>query len=191
MRSLLNILTFLFCGLGLGYCSADYSMQEGLATVSVRNGSWITWPSAGSEDADPYTRAHFATNGHLPVTIFEAITFRADVDERGEPLDQSCEYVVEGRSFDVRWWSLTAYHTDRTLIQNAAERYSYNSHNIVFNSQGGFQVMLASNARPGNWLPLRKSGRFQLTLRLYNPDSDLRGSLQEMFLPKIKKVACS
>ena len=166
-------------------------MQEGLATVSVRNGVWTTWPSAGSEDADPYTRAHFATNGHLPLTIFEAVTFRADTDERGEPLDQSCEYEVEGRSFDVRWWSLTAYHTDRTFIQNAAERYSFNSRNIVFKGQGEFNITLANNARPGNWLPLRQSGRFQLTLRLYNPDDDLRGNLDEVSLPTIKKVSCS
>lgn len=191
MRTLFNIVVFLVCGLGLGYCTADYSMQEGLATVSVRNGPWIVWPLAGSEDADPYTRAHFAANGHLPLTAFEALTFRATTDDHGLLLDQSCEYVVEGRAFKTRWWSLTAYETDRTFIQNPAQRYSFNSQNIVYNGQGEFEVTLASEVRPGNWLPLSKSGIFQLTLRLYNPDTELRSNLQELFLPKIKKVGCT
>lgn len=190
MRALINIFAFLVCGLGLGYCSADYSMQQGLATVSVRNGSWITWPSAGSTDADPYTRAHFAAYGHLPLTVFEAVTFRANSDEDGQPLDQACEYVVEGRAFKARWWSLTAYRTDRTLIPNPAQRYSFNSNNIDFTGPGRFRIALARNPRPGNWLPLRTAGGFQLTLRLYNPDSETQGNLQNLDLPKIRKVDC-
>jgi hypothetical protein len=191
LRTLFNIAVFLVCGLGLGYCTADYSMQEGLATVSVRNGPWIVWPLAGSTDADPYTRAHFAANGHLPLTAFEALTFRANTDDHGQPLDQACEYVIEGRAFKSRWWSLTAYQSDRSFIQNEARRYSFNSRNIIYAGQGEFEVVLASDARPGNWLPLRKSGRFQLTLRLYNPQSELRDSLQELILPKVKKVGCA
>lgn len=166
-------------------------MQEGLATVSVRNGPWITWPSAGSTSADPYTRAHFAANGHLPLTAFEAITFRASTDDHGQPLDQACEYLVEGRAFKARWWSLTAYKSDRTVIENEAQRYSFNSHNMVYEGQGDFEVALSGRARPGNWLPLNASGRFQLTLRLYNPAADLRGSLQELSLPRIKKLECA
>ena len=174
----------------MGYCTADYSMQEGLATVSVRNGPWIVWPLAGSEDADPYTRAHFAANGHLPLTAFEAITFRATTDDHGQPLDQACEYVVEGRAFKSRWWSLTAYESDRSFIENAANRYSFNSQNMVYSGQGEYEIVLATEVRPGNWLPLRRSGRFQLTLRLYNPDTEMRDSLRELILPKIRKVVC-
>ena len=190
MRTFFNIAVFLIFGLGLGYCTADYSMQEGLATVSVRNGPWIVWPLAGSEDADPYTRAHFAANGHLPLTAFEAITFRATTDDHGQPLDQACEYVVEGRAFKSRWWSLTAYESDRSFIENAAKRYSFNSQNMVYSGQGEYEIVLATEVRPGNWLPLSRSGRFQLTLRLYNPDSEMRDSLRALILPKIRKVVC-
>ena len=191
MRTLINIVVFVFCGLGLGYCSADYSMQEGLATVSVRNGPWITWPSAGSTEADPYTRAHFAANGHLPLTVFEAITFRTTTDDNGQPLEQNCRYKVEGRAFKARWWSLTAYETDHRVIQNAAQRYSFNSHNIIYKGQGEFEIAISDEARPGNWLPLRSSGRFQLTLRLYNPSSDARSNLKQLILPKIRRTGCA
>ena len=190
MRTLLNLTLFLFCGLALGYCTADYSMQEGLASVSVRNGSWVTWPSAGSASADPYTRAHFAATGHLPLTAFEAVTYRADTDDEGEPLDQSCEYEVKGRAPNARWWSLTVYSRDLRTIKNPAERYSFNSRNLVFTSQGEFSVVLATQARPGNWLPLKRSGDFQLTFRLYNPDPEVRNNPSDVDLPKIKRVVC-
>lgn len=190
MRTLLNLTMFLFCGLALGYCTADYSMQEGLASVSVRNGSWVTWPSAGSTNADPYTRAHFAASGHLPLTAFEAVTYRADTDDTGEGLDQSCEYIVEGRAPNARWWSLTAYAKDLRTMKNPAGRYSFNSRNLVFTAQGEFRIVLAADARPGNWLPLQKSGGFQLTFRLYNPDPEIRNNPSDADLPKIKKVVC-
>lgn len=191
MRSLFNFTIFLLLGLGLGYCTADYSMEEGLATVSVRNGPWVVWPLAGSTDADPYTRAHFASNGLLPLTSFEALTFRATTDDHGQPLDQSCEYVVQGRAFKTRWWSLTAYQKGNSLIDNPAGRYSFNSQNLVYSGQGEFQISLASEARPGNWLPLQQSGRFHLTLRLYNPDAKLRNALKELILPRIRKGDCA
>ena len=191
MRALINIFSFLVCGLGLGYCSADYSMQQGLATVSIHNGAWITWPSAGGTDADPYTRAHFAAHGHLPLTVFEAVSFRANSDDDGLLLDQSCEYVVEGRAFKARWWSLTAYNTDRTLMKNPADRHSFNSRSVIYSDPGEFKIVLARTPRPDNWLPLTSTGGFQLTLRLYNPDADTRNNLHAVDLPKIRKVACS
>lgn len=191
MRALINIFAFLVCGLGLGYCSADYSMQQGLATVSVRSGPWITWPSAGSATADPYTRAHFAAHGHLPLTAFEAVSFRANSDSEGQLLDQDCEYLIEGQAFNARWWSLTAYNTDRTLMDNPAGRHSFNSRNMVFTAQGTYQISLARDPRPGNWLPLSTGGGFQLTLRLYNPDAETKNNLQAVIMPVIKKGVCT
>lgn len=191
MRAVIRVLAFLVIGTGLGYCSADYTMEEGITHVSIRNGVWTIWPAAGRAEADPYTRAHFAATGHLPLTIFEAATFRADTDEDGAPLDQECEYRVEGRSFPARWWSLAAYRSNRTLIANAAERHAFNSANLVFDRQGEFAVVLANRARPGNWLPLAASGRFYLSLSLFNPASGLRNNLQGVVLPRIVKVGCA
>jgi hypothetical protein len=191
MRGFMRMCAFLVLGVGLGYCSADYSMEQGLTHVSVRNGAWTIWPAAGSPDADPYTRAHFAATGHLPLTIFEAATFRADTDDSGAPLDQECEYRIEGTSLAARWWSLAAYRSNRSTIANAAERHAFNSTNLVFDSQGEFTIALASRARPGNWLPLAPSGRFYLSLSLFNPDTDLRNRIDKLVLPKIVKVGCA
>lgn len=191
MRGLFRIFAFLTIGIGLGYCTADYSMEQGLTHVSVRNGAWTIWPAAGSPDADPYTRAHFAATGHLPLTIFEAATFRAETDDEGEPLDQECEYRVEGTSFQTRWWSLTAYRSNRSPIENAAQRHSFNSRNLVYDGHGEFNIALAQRARSGNWLPLSTSGSFYLSLRLYNPEPELRNNLEQLILPKIVRVGCA
>ncbi len=191
MRSLLRIIAFLVVGIGVGYWTADYSMEKGLTQVSVRNGAWVTWPAAGLPDADPYTRAHFAATGHLPLTIFEAASFRAETDDGGDQLDQDCEYLIEGRAFRSRWWNLVVYKSDRDLIDNAAGRHSFNSGNMVFHGQGSFQIRLARTARPGNWLPLGQSGKFYLALSLYNPDTEFRANLDQAVLPKITKVTCA
>ncbi len=191
MRSFVRLFLFLLVGIGLGYCSADYSMEQGLTHVSIRNGPWTIWPSAGSADADPYTRAHFSATGVLPLTIFEAATFRADTDDDGIPLDQSCEYRVEGNGFKTRWWNIAAYKANRTPMENAAERHSFNSENLIFDSQGEFHIELSRSARPGNWLPLTNSDSFYLSLTLFNPEADVRGNLAELILPRIVKVRCA
>lgn len=188
---ILQILIFLGGGIGLGYCSADYAMTRGLRTVSVSNGPWTTWPSVASQDADPYTRAHFAGTGKLALTSFEAITFRAETDGEGDSLDLTCTYSIGSGALSARWWSITVYGHDGRPIANPADRHSFNSTNTVRKTDGSFLISVSGDVQAGNWIPVMGSGDFFILLRLYNADRRLSGNLEGAALPTITREKCS
>ncbi len=190
MRSLIQLVLFLFVGGGLGYCTADFAMTDGLKAVAVSNGPWRTWPAIASPTADPYTRAHFAEVGKLAVTSFEAVTYRAVNDSGGTPLDLDCTYEIESGALPSRWWSITAYDDSGHLIENPAERHSFNNTNLLRQPDGGFRITVSQTAQPGNWLPTRGGGAFRLLLRLYNPNQDLTDNLDKTALPTIHRGTC-
>ena len=193
MRSLLNLLFIFIIALILGLGSAWYMIEEGSALTTSRVGPWSVWRSAGKPDADPYTKAHMARAGRLPITATSALYFFADVDETGNSLLSTCEYVVEGRPLNAAWWSLAVYDGTGRLIPNKAGRHSFNRTDVARRADGSFRIVLARSARPGNWLPTAEQGSLKLVLRAYDlrdADSVLDKAAAERGLPTIRKVVC-
>lgn len=193
MRSLLNLLCIFIIALVLGLGSAWYMIEEGSALTTSRVGPWSVWRSAGKPDADPYTKAHMARAGRLPITATSALYFFANVDELGNRLSSDCEYVVEGRPLNAAWWSLAIYDGTGRLIPNKAGRYSFNRTDVARRADGSFRIVLARSARPGNWLPTAGQGSLKLLLRAYDlrdADSVLDKAAAERGLPTIRKVVC-
>ena len=193
MRSLLNLLFIFIIALILGLGSAWYMIEEGSALTTSRVGPWSVWRSAGKPDADPYTKAHMARTGRLPITATSALYFFADGDETGNSLLSTCEYVVEGRPLNAAWWSLAVYDGTGRLIPNKADRYSFNRTDVARRVDGSFRIVLAQSARPGNWLPTAEQGSLKLVLRAYDlrdADSVLDKAAAERGLPTIRKVVC-
>ncbi len=193
MRSLLNLLFIFIIALILGLGSAWYMIEEGSALTTSRVGPWSVWRSAGKPDADPYTKAHMARAGRLPITATSALYFFADGDETGNSLLSTCEYVVEGRPLNAAWWSLAVYDGTGRLIPNKADRYSFNRTDVARRVDGSFRIVLAQSARPGNWLPTAEQGSLKLVLRAYDlrdADSVLDKAAAERGLPTIRKVVC-
>jgi hypothetical protein len=193
VRSLLNLLFIFIIALILGLGSAWYMIEEGSALTTSRVGPWSVWRSAGKPDADPYTKAHMARAGRLPITATSALYFFADGDETGNSLLSTCEYVVEGRPLNAAWWSLAVYDGTGRLIPNKADRYSFNRTDVARRVDGSFRIVLAQSARPGNWLPTAEQGSLKLVLRAYDlrdADSVLDKAAAERGLPTIRKVVC-
>ncbi len=193
MRSLLNLLFIFIVALALGLSSAWYMIEEGSALTTSRVGPWSVWRSAGKPDADPYTKAHMARAGRLPITATSALYFFANGDETGNRLSSDCEYVVEGRPLNAAWWSLAVYDGTGRLIPNKAGRHSFNKSDVARRADGSFRIVLARSARPGNWLPSAEQGSLKLLLRAYNlrdADSVLDKAAAERGLPTIRKVVC-
>ncbi len=191
MRLIFQILVFILGGVSLGYCSANYAMTNGLRSVKVVNGPWTTWPAVAQSTADPYTRAHFAQTGKLAVTSFEAVTFRAAVDDSSTELDGSCDYTITvSEPLPARWWSITLYGEDLQPVPNAAERYSFNSTNVTRLTDGNFTVKISNRVNDGNWLPAADGEKFFLLLRLYNADQRVTNSMTDAPLPKITRGEC-
>lgn len=191
MRLLVQLFAFVFIGGSLGYCSADYAMENGIRSVSITHGPWKTWPAVASPTGDPYTRAHFAESGKFAVTAFEALVYRARTDSEGRSLDDNCSYEVSGDALPARWWSLTVYDAAGRLVKNRTERYSFNSHNIWRSPDGGYQINLSPQASPGNWLPTNGTGSFLLLLRLYNADQNIAQTIDMNTLPAIVRGDCA
>ncbi len=194
MRSLGYFIAAFAAALVLGIGSAWYMIERGSPLTTERAGPWESWLNDGNPNADPYTRAHLARSGRLPLTTTVARYFVAHTDNAGRSLRSSCVYSIVGSPLNARWWSLAVYDSYGGLIENSSERYSFNSEEAVRRADGTFRINLARRARPENWLPSgEQDQRLILFLRIYGPrDSDVSGvgQIPESRLPRIERIEC-
>jgi hypothetical protein len=174
---------------GLG--SSWYMVEAGSRLTTARYGPWLTWTSAARPDADPYTRAHFANAGTLPLSTEVERSFIARTDSGGERLHSSCEYVIEGRVPTADWWSIAVFDASGALIPNPAGRHAFTGQTIALSSTGAYTVAVAREARAGNWLPTKGAGRLAVVLAMVdNKSADLPVPTDATALPTIKKLRC-
>jgi hypothetical protein len=156
----------------------------------VADGPWKTNPTAGSAESGPYKRAFVAVHGIFALTQSETVYYTAAVDSDGHGLDGRCRYEIRGRAPDARWWSITAYGTDDYLIPNPARRYSVSKMRASQAAGDAVTVDVGGTAGEDNWIPAG-SGRFSLTLRLYNPGPDILLRPADAELPAVQRISCS
>lgn len=195
MRALGYFIGTFAVALILGIGSAWYMIEKGSLLTTVRVGPWKSWLSEGNPSADPYTRAHLARSGRLPLTSTAARYFVANTDNRGSSLTAGCEYLIVGAPVNARWWSIALYDEYGSLIANPSNRYSFNSEEAIRRADGSFRINLSRNARPENWLPSGTDSNrsLMLVLRVYGArDTDISGIGQIPYdrLPKIERVRC-
>jgi hypothetical protein len=194
MRSLAYFIGTFVVALMLGIGSAWYMIERGSPLTTTKVGPWAGWVSEGNPSADPYTEAHVARSGRLPLSSTVARYFLARTDSAGRTLTSSCQYSIEGSPLNARWWSLAVYDEYGGLIENPSERYSFNSEELLRHADGGFRVNLSSKARPENWLPSGAEGQsLVLLLRIYSPretDGSGIGLIAGDRLPKIERTSC-
>jgi len=186
---------FLFVGVALlsGLGSAWYMIDRGSALTTDYFGPWVVWTAAGHIEADPYTRAHVARSGRLPMTTSNARYYLATTDGEGDKLDADCEYAITGKGPRAEWWSLAAYDGQGRLMANTADRYAFNSQTVMRSTNGEYTIVLARDARPGNWLPVTSSYRLRLMLRVYHPvlaDDRIDSTAEQGELPTIRRLGC-
>ncbi len=176
--------------LGLG--SSWYMVERGSPLTTVTVGPWVAWLSAGRSDADPYTRAHEARLGILPLSTENSQSFIARFDSDGRTLHSSCDYAIEGREIPNFWWSLTVFDADGRLIPNVLGRSTFTSDTMAINPDGSYLVTLARDAHPGNWLPVGGAGRLALAFTVL--DLGTRAVAQEgeveRMVPTIIRKGC-
>lgn len=184
----------LFIGVVLlgGLVSGWYMIETGSALTTHRVGPWRAWTSAGRVDADPYTRAHFARAGSLPLTTEIASTYIARADSSGNKLYGSCGYTVEGRELAASWWSLTAFDDRGRLITNELRRHAYTSDTVALRADGSFTITLGRDVEAGNWLPTSGGGRLTLVLNLIEPRTSVEDwtIADDIKLPSIQREGC-
>jgi hypothetical protein len=176
--------------LGLG--SSWYMVERGSSLTTVTVGPWVSWVSAGRPDADPYTRAHEARLGILPLSTQVSQTFIARADSDGRTLHSSCDYVIEGREVPNFWWSLTVFDANGRLIPNVLGRSAFTSDTMAINPDGSYVATLSRDAHAGNWLPTGGAGRLALAFTVL--DLGTRAVAQEgeveNMVPTITRKGC-
>lgn len=191
-KALLNIAVFAALTLGGGLGTAWYMIEAGSRLSTRTFGPWTTWTAAGRPDADPYTRAHTARNGLLPLSSTLELTFRAKADSNGGRLSSTCDYAILIDDFESAWWSLAVFDGQGRLIQNAAERHAFNGTTAMREPDGRTVITLARDARPGNWLPSGRSSRVVLVLTVQ--DAALAATVHDggvpKSLPEIQRASC-
>ncbi len=174
-------------GLGLTWLASARGSNFG----TVQIGAWTAWPKSGTVDADPYARAAFARAGELPLGLGDGLAFVATADDSGAKLDGRCDIHIEGRLPLARFWTLTVYDPRGRLIDNVAERYGYNSAEVVWRQDATMEIVLAPRARGGNWIPTGGRDHLVAILRLYDaPIGFGSRSGDHADLPAIRQEFC-
>ncbi len=189
LRSWFYILVSLTLGLGFGIFSAQYAIRQGIATPVTSIGPWQSFKETNINELNPYALAHTSSHGNLKLANFEALYFIARKDEQNRTLSGNCEYAISGNSLDARWWSVTVYDQRGMLIDNPADRYSFNNTNLTWKDRQ-YSITLAANARPGNWIPTKADNPFIVMLRLYSPAISSIRDANEISFPRIERLGC-
>jgi hypothetical protein len=191
---MLNSFNFLFvvlAGTALGLLVTREVLQRGPVFNAEKAGPWTSVPKSGSLDIDPYAQAKLARSAELPLGSAEGLSFIARTDSSGAVLRPLCDYEVSGSVPPTRYWTLTLVSPKGSLIDNPAKRFGFTSAEIVRAADGTFDITVARQARPGNWLPLGEAQPFVLMLRLYDTLLDFgTAKLDAEAMPKIVEDRC-
>ena len=113
-----------------------------------------------------------------------ALYYNAFTDKADQPLDASSRpaYRVTFAANQIpdasRFWSLTAYLPNMTLVPNQANKYVVASYTpgLQKNADGSLTLYIQPNppttAPSANWLPVPSNGEFSIVLRVYGPQGN-------------------
>jgi hypothetical protein len=168
VRLLLGTLFALVVAAAVGLGATYLALTRGTTFGGLTVGTWTALPKTGTVDADPYARASIARSGRLPLALGDGLTFLTKSDDSGRPLDGRCDVVISGITPAARFWTLTLYNIQGDLVANSVQRYGFTSEEIVRHPDGGFNIVVAPRANPGNWLPTGGIERYILAMRFYD-----------------------
>jgi len=199
-------------GVVLGAVSALYmaGLWPGMKPLDFGDVAIDLWRSdfaLGSEAADPYTRARVARHGLLALAKSEAVYFTRTTDGAGEALSEDCTYRLTFYRLPASWWSITLYNEESMLPSNEDGALSVNADQDgaaipIVNEGSPIGVdMIVSAKRPDSqnlWISSRNAGKFDLTLRLYEPkldwfeDPDAMPPDLGLFysMPSVSRISC-
>jgi hypothetical protein len=191
-KLIFNLAVLMPAAVLLGLGTAWYMVQAGTRLSTRSFGPWVAWTGAGRPEAEPYTRAHIALNGLLPVSSTSEIVFRAKADSDGSRLTSGCDYAVVMEDFEPAWWNLAVFDGSGGLVPNAAERYAFTSGAAMREPDGRTLIAVGRDARPGNWLPSGRSNRVVLVLTIQ--DASWAAAIHDggapKAMPRIVRAGC-
>lgn len=190
MTNYIKAFVVMIVGLLLGFALTAASLGYGHGLMALRAGPWTAWPRNGTTEIDPYARAILARSGETPLGRDQGVAFYARADSEGAPLDGRCEYRIFDAAPPARFWTLGVSTPGGALVGNPTSRYFYTSSDLLRREGGAFEIVIAREARSGNWLSAA-DGPFILTLRLYDSPLDVETAPDPSTFPRIVKTGCA
>ncbi len=180
-----------FLGWALGLALTAAALHSGYGFGALHAGPWTAWPRIGGPEIDPFARAALARRGEAPLGRDQGLMFLADSDSAGAPLDGGCEYRVSSPLPAARFWTIGLASPAGEPLVNPTNRHYYASTYLLRREGSSFDIAIAREARPGNWLSPGDAKVFRIVLRLYETPLDPTGSLDSGAFPSIVKVGCA
>ena len=187
MKFVLKLILILIFSLVLGVGSAIV-VAKSMKSVKL-SGQWEIDTAVGDTEANIYQKAYSAISIPYAISKNEAIYYMANADDNGDQLISNCEYTIQTTKIDARWWNITVY-SDRFLIPNQLNRYSYRSTNLKTDANGQSNIYLSKMPKEGNWLPIGEQNELILCLRIYHPSLTILNNPELVELPTIIKGEC-
>lgn len=174
-----------------GGASVWYTLKANERVGAVTIGEWTAFPSIGTPDADPYSKARVARDGLLALGRAEGLSFSAQRDSAGDALRRECSYRIEGAVPSARFWTLYAADATGNVVpageRRAGALHSYQLLRLVDNS---VSIAAGAHPAPGNWLALSGAGPMTLVLTFFDTPIASSTGASDIQLPSIVKVGC-
>lgn len=181
---ILLILIGLLSGWGIAYYRIHHWTGK---DATIENGCW-RGQNLAEVGTNQLLTARIAVATLYALNPSEVIYLVANSDSKGEELSSENDYVIKGIPLDARYWSITLYAEDYFLVPNEADKFSYNLHNVRYESDSSFVINISSLKKEHNWLPSGDKGKFYLTIRMYHPQEHVYKDIQSVQLPTIEKA---
>lgn len=194
-RPLLRLPALVFIALAIAFIGGGYSASFALKRSSgfgqLPAGSWVAFPFLQTESADPYAKAHRASDGKLLMGQAEGLIFTAGADSDDRPLSGRCAYRLEGTTPPARFFTLRMID-DNGLPLDAPPGFpaSLNSRQLIRGGDGQFVLSADALPHPGNWMRLDHDGAFSFVLTLIDTPAAGSAGITALDLPDIVRGAC-
>jgi hypothetical protein len=165
---LLRITVFLIVGLTIGVGSARWQIARSASAVASGGGSWKTWADDGRSATDPYSAAHYLLSGRLPPAANQVRIYESDEDDNGALFDGDCVYTISGPAQGARWWEIAVVDPSGSPEFDGSSRANgVSSAQVVLNPDGSFDITIARDPKPGNWISPGELGRYSVAMSLH------------------------
>tara|TARA_R110002124_G_scaffold104531_2_gene254700 strand:- start:1065 stop:1709 length:645 start_codon:yes stop_codon:yes gene_type:complete len=213
MASLSGISIAMGLAVVVGLGSTDFFLRAKAPLGTTKYQMWTGWPSTGLgtdvNAENPYLQAHTARNGTIPLGDNEGVLLKTYRDSAGDKLVRNCLYRFTGDVPRSQLWTLTVTDDVGRVLPNPSLRYGITSRQLLRSADGKFDIWLARDVQPGNWISLgdlpedpytlneqvpiegrNQDQSFLLTLRLYGANLSSEASLSAVTFPTVEKVNC-
>ena len=178
-------------GLALGLWTAWLAVRSAAPIDAIALGAWQAWPNAGTDAADPYSRARLSRTGEVPLGLGEGLPLLAVTDDTGAPLTSACDYRIAGQTPPARLWTLAIEDPEGRVVRERNGFAALGSDVLLRAADGTFEISLSPTPKPGNWISTGQAGQFRVVVRLYDTAARTTTALTTLAMPRIQRERCA